>query len=253
MKEPNHPTNLIYLTLFPQLFHAYFQVSIAKKSLQKGCLSYQVYNIRDWAIRGQADDYIYGGGSGMLLKIDCLVKTLSAVYENYGKKCYVVLLSPQGKRFTQKDVKRLTQNKNLVFVCGHYEGLDERILNYVDEQISVGDFITSGGEMPALLITETLIRALPGVLSTEAYQNETFQAGNFFDFAAYTRPATFEGQTVPAVLLSGNHQRIQEWRKENSQKKAQSQEQNNFNQQKIIPQANKWRLASINKTNKNEK
>src|SRR4051794_8887420 len=145
----------------------------------------------------------------MLLKIDCLVKTLAAVYENYGKECYVILLSPQGKRFTQKEVKRLTQKKNLVFICGHYEGLDERIINYVDEQISVGDFITSGGEMPALLITEILIRALPGVLSTEAYQNETFQAGNFFDFASYTRPAIFEDQEVPAVLLSGNHQKIQ--------------------------------------------
>lgn len=146
----------------------------------------------------------------MLLKIDCLVKTLAAVYENYGKKCYVILLSPQGKRFTQKDVKRLTQNKNLVFICGHYEGLDERIIDYIDEQISVGDFITSGGEIPALLITETLIRSLPGVLSPEAYQNETFQTENSFDFATYTRPVVFEGQEVPTVLLSGNHQKIQE-------------------------------------------
>src|SRR4051794_22964635 len=161
----------------------------------------------------------------MLLKIDCLVKTLAAVYENYGKNCYVILLSPQGKRFTQKDVKRLTQNKNLVFICGHYEGVDERILTYIDEKISVGDFITSGGEIPSLLITESLIRALPGVLSEEAYHNETFQAENSFDFAAYTRPAVFDEQAVPAVLLSGHHQKIQAWRKENSQHKAQSQGQ----------------------------
>ena len=179
----------------------------------------------------------------MLLKIDCLVKSLAAVYESYGKNCYVVLLSPQGKRFAQKDVKRLIQNKNLVFVCGHYEGLDERILSYVDEQISVGDFITSGGEIPALLITEVLIRALPGVLSPEVYQNETFQEKNLFDFAAYTRPAVFEGQEVPSVLLSGNHQKIQEWRKENSRQKTQQQQQ----YQKIIPQANRWRLALVKK------
>lgn len=231
--------NFIYLTLFPQLFHAYFQVSMAKKALQKGCLSYQVYNIRNWAIRRRVDDYVYGGGPGMLLKIDCLVKNLAAVYENYGKNCYVILLSPQGKRFTQKDVKRLIQNKNLVFICGHYEGLDERILNYVDEQISVGDFVASGGETPALLITEVLIRALPGVLSPEVYQNETFQTENSFDFATYTRPAIFEGQEVPAVLLSGNHQKIQEWRKENSRQKNQKQQQNFLNQQKIIPRANR--------------
>ena len=170
--------NFIFLTLFPQIFHNYFQISIAKKALQKGCFNYHVYNIRNWAIRGQVDNYIYGGGSGMLLKIDCLVKSLAAVYENHGKDCYVILLSPQGKRFTQKDVKRLIKKKNLVFICGHYEGIDERIYNYIDEQISVGDFVTSGGEIPALLIAETLIRALPGVLSPEAYQNETFQTEN---------------------------------------------------------------------------
>jgi len=201
--------NFIFLTLFPQIFHNYFQISIAKKALQKGCFNYHVYNIRNWAIRGQVDDYIYGGGSGMLLKIDCLVKSLAAVYENHGKDCYVILLSPQGKRFTQKDVKRLIKKENLVFICGHYEGIDERIYNYIDEQISVGDFITSGGEIPALLITETLIRALPGVLSPEAYQNETFQTENSFDFASYTRPAVFRGQNVPEVLLSGNHSEIQ--------------------------------------------
>ncbi|CAJ0909872.1 5184_t:CDS:2 [Entrophospora sp. SA101] len=184
-------------------------ISIAKKALQKSCFNYHVYNIRNWAIRGQVDDYIYGGGSGMLLKIDCLVKTLAAVYENHGKDCYVILLSPQGKRFTQKDVERLIQKKNLVFICGHYEGIDERVNNYIDEQISVGDFVTSGGEVPALLITETLIRALPGVLSPEAYQNETFQTENSFDFASYTRPAIFRGQNVPEVLLSGNHSEIQ--------------------------------------------
>jgi len=245
MKKTVKPSNFIYLTLFPQLFHAYFQVSMAKKALQEGCLNYQIYNIRNWAIRGQVDDYIYGGGPGMLLKIDCLVKTLAAVYENYGKNCYIVLLSPQGKRFTQKDVKRLIQNENLVFICGHYEGLDERILNYIDEQISVGDFITSGGEIPSLLITETLIRALPGVLSSEVYQNETFQTENSFDFASYTRPVIFDNQEVPPVLLSGNHQKIRAWRKENSLQKSQGQQQSFVNQQKIIPQANKWRLVTV--------
>ena len=147
----------------------------------------------------------------MLLKIDCLVKSLAAVYEKHSENCYVILLSPQGKRFTQKDVKRLIQtNKNLVFICGHYEGIDERILNYIDEQISAGDFITSGGEMPALLITDALIRALPGFISLEVYQNETLRLEGKFDFSTYTRPAIFEGQKVPKVLLSGNHQKIQE-------------------------------------------
>src|SRR6185437_14607417 len=147
--KENKPSNFIYLTLFPELFYTYFQTSMAQKAQQKGYLNYYIYNIRDQAVRGKADDYIYGGGPGMLLKIDCLVRSLVTVYENHTKNCYVILLSPQGKRFTQKDVKRLVQmSKSLVFICGRYEGVDERILNYIDEQISVGDFITSGGEMP---------------------------------------------------------------------------------------------------------
>ena len=234
--EKDTPSNFIYLTLFPQLFHAYFQISMAKKAQQKGHLNYYVYNIRDWTIRGQADDYIYGGGPGMLLKVDCLVKSLAAVYKKHSKNCYVILLSPQGKRFTQKDVKRLIQtSKNLVFICGHYEGIDERIFSYIDEQISAGDFITSGGEMPALLITDALIRALPGFIAPEVYQNETFRIRGKFDFSAYTRPAVFEGQKVPEILLSGNHQKIQEWRKKNSQQKTQNKKYNYRNQKKIIP------------------
>lgn len=243
-------TNLIFLTLFPQIFHNYFQISIPKKAIQKGCFSYQTYNIRDWAIKRQADDYIYGGGLGMLLKIDCLVKTLATVYEKHGKDCYVILLSPQGRRFIQKDVERLAKiSKNLVFICGHYEGFDERIFSYVDEQISVGDFVTSGGELPALLIAETLIRSLPGVLSSEAYQNETHSSENEFDFATYTRPVIFENQIVPNELLSGNHQEIKEWRKNSSQQKTQNKEKNYQNWQKIIPQANKWRLSLLLNSN----
>ena len=238
--EVDTPTNFIYLTLFPQLFCTYFQTSMAQKAWQKGCLNYHVYNIRDWAVRGQADDYIYGGGPGMLLKIDCLVNSLAAVYQKHTKNCYVVLLSPQGKRFTQKDVKRLIQtSKNLVFICGHYEGIDERILNYVDEQISAGDFITSGGEIPALLITDALIRALPGFIAPEVYQNETFRTEGKFDFSNYTRPAIFEGQEVPEVLLSGNHKKIQEWREKNSQQKAQNKKHNYRNRQKKIPNLTK--------------
>src|SRR3954468_20857467 len=126
--------NFIFLSLFPKLFHSYFQTSIAKKAFEKKFFSYRVYNIRAWATKGQVDDYIYGGGAGMLLKIDCLVKTLAAVHEGFSNN-YIILLSPQGKTFTQKDVSRLLQvSKSLVFICGHYEGLDERISNYIDEE-----------------------------------------------------------------------------------------------------------------------
>ena len=222
---------------------------MAKKALKKGILNYQVYNIRNWAIRGQADDYLYGGGSGMLLKIDCLVKALAKAYEDYGQNCHVILLSPQGKIFNQRKVPSLIEKQNLVFICGHYEGFDERILNYVDEEISVGSFVASGGEVPALLISEALIRALPGVLSKEAYQNETFLSENKFDFSAYTRPFIFEGQKVPQVLLSGHHQKIQQWRKKTSQEK-QLKNKIFSPKAKMIPQANKWRLVAVKKQKK---
>jgi len=199
----------IYLTLFPQVFHNYFQVSLAKKARKKRLIDYQAYNIRDFASKGKVDDYPYGGGVGMLLKIGPLVQSLATVQEFYFPN-YVVLLSPQGKRFQQKDIlPLLNQAPNLVFICGHYEGFDERILAYVDEQISIGDFVTMGGEIPALVITEALIRAVPGVIQAESYQQETFT--NYqLDFANYTRPRFFRNLAIPSVLLSGHHQKIAE-------------------------------------------
>jgi len=226
--------NFIYLTLFPQYFYNYFQVSLAKKIWERKLLTYQVYNLRDFATKGQVDDYPYGGGAGMVLKIEPLVATLANIQETYPKS-YLILLSPQGKKFTQEDVPRLlNQAPNLVFICGHYEGFDERIWYYIDEQISIGDFITMGGEIPALTITDALIRAIPGAIQPESYQQETF-TNSQLDFATYTRPETFEGLKVPSVLLSGNHKEINEWRKKNRQEKTQHKEKWYKNNGKIIP------------------
>ena len=234
-------TNFIYLSLFPQFFHDYFQVSLAKKAWKKELIGYQTYNLRDFASKGKVDDYPYGGGKGMVLKIEPLVRALSVIQETHYPS-YLILLSPQGKRFQQEDVERLlSQSPNLVFVCGHYEGFDERILHYVDEQISLGDFITMGGEIPALAITEALIRAIPGVIQTESYQQET--TSSQLDFATYTRPFTFEGLSVPSVLLSGNHQKIAEWRRKNSMEKTQKKNLSYRNSNKTVVNPNKWRLS----------
>jgi tRNA (guanine37-N1)-methyltransferase len=202
--------NFIFLSLFPQIFHSYFQISIAKKSREKGFINYEVYNPRDFAAKGKVDDYPYGGGAGMLLKIEPLVRTLATVTEKFPDN-HVLLLSPQGKRFNQKDVRRLlNKTTNLVFVCGHYEGFDERIIEYVDEEISLGDFVTMGGEIPSLAMTDSLIRGIPGVIKEDSYQQETFNDHSLsqVDFSTYTRPRTFDGLTVPEVLLSGNHAQI---------------------------------------------
>ncbi|CAG8753966.1 2346_t:CDS:2, partial [Ambispora leptoticha] len=164
-------------------------ISLAKKIWERKLLTYQVYNLRDFATKGQVDDYPYGGGAGMVLKIEPLVAALAAIQETYPNS-YLILLSPQGKKFIQEDVPRLlNQSPNL--------------------QISIGDFIAMGGEIPALTITDALIRAIPGAIDPQSYQQETF-ANSQLDFAAYTRPEVFEGLKVPSVLLSGNHKEIDE-------------------------------------------
>jgi len=240
--------NFIFLSLFPQYFHNYFQTSIAKIALGKKLINYRVYNLRDFANKGQTDDYIYGGGTGMLLKIDCLVRALANIQEVYSHS-YLILLSPQGKIFTQKDVPRLTKKtKNIVFICGHYEGFDERILYYVDEQISIGDFITSGGELPSLLITDALIRSISGVIKETSYLKDSFTQSANLDFASYTRPEIFDGFAVPKVLLTGNHRKIEEWRNKNSWEKTEKKDVNYINKNKTtLPNPNQWRLSVIKK------
>jgi tRNA (guanine37-N1)-methyltransferase len=237
-------TNFIYLTLFPQYFHNYFQISLPKKIYQRKLFDYQVYNLRDFTAKGQVDDYPYGGGKGMILKIEPLVRALATIQETYPSS-YLILLSPQGRTFKQKDVLRLlSYTPNLVFICGHYEGFDERIWHYIDEQISAGEFITMGGEIPALLITEAIIRAIPGAIKPESYQWETFFDSQL-DFASYTRPKIFGNFSVPEVLLSGHHKKITEWRNKNSQEKTQEQEKKYKNNNKIVPNPNSWRLSKI--------
>jgi tRNA (guanine37-N1)-methyltransferase len=199
--------NLIFVTLFPSYFQEYFKISLAKKAIEKNFLSFQTYNIRDYSFNGKSDDYPYGGGRGMLIKIEPLVKTLSTIEEK-NKNPYIILLSPQGKTFEQKDVERLVNKKNIVFICGHYEGLDQRINNYIDEQISIGDFITMGGELPSLVISESLIRAIPNFIHPESYQNESFSESKF-DYDSYTRPELFDNLEIPKILKSGNHKEIE--------------------------------------------
>lgn len=224
----------IYLTLFPQYFHNYFQISIAKKAQEKEAIAYYIYNLRDFAEKGQVDDYPYGGGGGMVLKIEPLVKALMNIQKKHPNS-YLILLSPQGKIFTQSDVSRLlNQSSTIVFICGHYEGIDERIWYYIDEQISVGNFITTGGEMPALVLTDVLIRAIPGVIKKESYEQESFCKFQL-DFDTYTRPKIFGKFAVPDVLLSGNHKKINEWREKNKQEKVQNKKKKYKNDNKILP------------------
>lgn len=210
-----------FITIFPEYFNNYFSLSIANKALKSDIIGYETVNIRDFSHKGKVDDYVYGGDKGMLMKIDCIYKSIEFIRKK-NENTKIILLSPQGNKLDQEKIKELNEYENLTFICGRYEGIDARIKYYIDEAISIGDFICNGGEIPALIIIDSLIRTIPGVIKEHSYQNETFsssQKKNFKECDLYTRPSTFDGHSVPEVLMSGNHKEIELWKIENSFKK----------------------------------
>jgi tRNA (guanine37-N1)-methyltransferase len=210
------------VTLFPGMFKGPLGESIIKIAQKKGKLKIKLHNLRKWTSdkHRTADDKPFGGGAGMVIKVEPVYRALEEITKNVGrgtwdekKKTKVVLLTPQGKRLDQKLVKRLSKLKRLVLICGHYEGVDERIRKLIDEEISVGDYILSCGEIPACVIVDSVTRLLPGVLGNPKSSNiETFE-NNLLEHPQYTRPRVFEGMKVPKLLLSGNHNDIEKWRK----------------------------------------
>ncbi|MEI6498967.1 MAG: tRNA (guanosine(37)-N1)-methyltransferase TrmD [bacterium] len=214
------------LTLFPEMFHGPFDESIIKRAIDKGLLSINFHNIRDFANdkHKTVDDTPYGGGNGMVLKVDVLDRAISAIKAQSAKNkltSRIILLSPKGNRLNQDKVVNLAQNyDNIILICGHYEEFDERIRQYlVDEDISIGDFVLTGGELPAMLLTDAIARMVPGVLTEGSADDETFmnkdKNGNFLkEYPQYTRPIEYNGWTVPEILSSGDHKKIADWRSE---------------------------------------
>lgn len=210
------------ISLFPQVIEAYMSESMMWKAQRDGHLELDLVNLRDFGegLRKTVDDTPYGGGDGMVLKAEPVVKAIESV-KTEGSK--VILLSPQGRRFIQKSAQELSIEKHLIFICGRYEGFDERIRSYVDVQISVGDFVLTGGEIPAMLIIDAAVRLIPGVLGGEnSTVEESFSDGVSIEYPHYTRPPEFRGQKVPDVLLSGDHQKVAAWRKDQSEKRTES-------------------------------
>ncbi len=205
------------LTLFPEIFKSPLSESIIKKAVDKGLLSFNIINIRDFAqdIHRTCDDSPYGGGPGMVMKVEPIHKAMKHVETEYGKPRFV-LLSPQGRVFDQQTSDRLSKVPSVCLICGRYEGVDERLLQFVDEEISIGDFVVSGGEFPALIIIDSVARCIPGVLGNEdSIVTESFRE-HLLEYAQYTRPDIYLGESVPEVLLSGNHERIRKWRRKES-------------------------------------
>jgi len=218
------------LTLFPSMFKGPFEESIIKRACDKGLVEIKIHNLRKWAVdkQGTVDDRPYGGGTGMILMIEPIYKALNELKSKNSKlKTKVILLDPRGKVFNQKIAQKLSKEKHLIFICGHYEGVDERVKEHlVDEAISIGDYILTGGELPAMVIADATIRLLPGVLEKpEATKFESFsdlkigklKIGNLLEYPQYTRPENFLGWKVPKILLSGNHQKIAEWRRKKAE------------------------------------
>ena len=218
------------LTLFPEMFKGPFGESILQRAQSNGLVEIKIHNLRKWAVdkRGTVDDRPYGGGTGMILMIEPIYKALNELKAKNSKlKTKVILLDPRGKVFNQKIAQKLSKEKHLIFICGHYEGVDERVKEHlVDEVISIVDYILTGGELPAMVITDAIVRLLPGVLEKpEATKFESFsdlkigklKIGNLLEYPQYTRPENFLGWKVPKILLSGNHQKIAEWRRKKAE------------------------------------
>lgn len=219
------------LTLFPQMFEGPFTESIIKRAIEKKAVKINLINFRDFAEdkHKTVDDTPYGGGAGMVLKVEVIDKALQNVRDqmsNVKIKEKTILLTPQGKRFDQSKAKELSKYDRLTLICGHYEGFDERIREHlVDEQISIGDFVLSGGEIPAMAIVDSVVRLIPGALGKdESSEEESFSLkddeGNLLlEYPQYTKPADYKGWKVPDVLLSGNHAEIKKWRLNEAKKR----------------------------------
>lgn len=211
------------ITLFPEVFNPILNTSILKRAQIKDKVEFELINLRDFG-QGKhqiVDDRPYGGSAGMILKADVLAKAVKNVIKTSRSKKNIktILTSASGKPYKQSVTKKLSKLDQLIIICGHYEGVDQRFVDkYVDEEISIGDYVLTGGEIPAMLIVDSIVRLLPGVLKKEAVVDESFSQ-NLLEYPHYTRPEIFEGKSVPKILLSGNHSKIQKWRKKQSVQK----------------------------------
>lgn len=242
------------LTLFPEMFNGVLGSSILKKASEKDAVEYHTHNFRDYSDNKHqsVDDYPYGGGAGMVLKPQPIFDALEQITSDHheGKKTRVILLCPQGERFTQTKAEELAKEEQLVFVCGHYEGYDERIREFaVTDEISIGDYVLTGGELGAMVIIDSVVRLLPGVLGNEDSPVLDSYSSGLLEHPHYTRPADFRGMKVPDVLISGNHKHIDEWRKRESLRRTWQRRPDLLDSYELSDQEKKW-LEEIKNENR---
>lgn len=198
------------VTLFPEMFENFKSTSVVGRAIEKGYVSIECVDFRTYSTdkHHHVDDTPYGGGAGMVLRCDIIDKCLNDIKSD---KSHILLMSPQGKTFNQEMANRLSLEEEIIIVCGHYEGFDERIRGYVDEEVSVGDFVLTGGEIPAMLISDSVIRLLDGAIRKESFTDDSFYNG-LLEYPQYTRPLEYKGEVVPEVLQNGNHELIRKYR-----------------------------------------
>ena len=198
------------LTLFPNMFDGFINESIIKRAIFSGKVQISIHNIRDYTkdSHKKVDDYQFGGGEGMILMPQPI---FDAVRDLKKEDSFVILMTPQGETYDHKYAHKLLDYKHLIIICGHYEGFDERIRTLVDAEVSIGDFVLTGGELPSMVLCDSVVRLIDGVIKKESYQNDSFE-NNLLDYPVYTKPVDFEGMKVPEVLLSGHHENIRKWR-----------------------------------------
>ena len=211
--------NFHVLTLFPDMIRDGFQTSITGRAVEKGLLSLDTVNIRDFSVNkhNRVDDYPYGGGAGMVMQAEPVYLAYQSVAEKLPKKPKVLYMSPQGKVFNQRMAEELAQEEEIVFLCGHYEGIDERVLEeIVDEEVSIGDYVLTGGELPALVIMDAVSRLVGGVLHNEDSAEFDSFHDNLLEYPQYSRPEVWHDKAVPPILMSGHHANVEKWRREQS-------------------------------------
>ena len=205
------------LTLFPEMFDGFLNTSIIKRAINDSKVTINIHNIRDYSLdpHKRVDDYQFGGGAGMVLMPEPIFRAVEDIKD---EDSFVLLMTPQGEKFKQEKAYELKEKKHLIIICGHYEGFDERIRTLADQEISIGDYVLTGGELPSMVITDTVVRLIDGVIDSESHLNDSFN-NDLLDYPVYTKPQNFRGMEVPEVLLSGHHENIRKWRLEQSQKR----------------------------------
>lgn len=217
--------NFHIITIFPDIFSSYFKESILGKAREEGYINIKTYDLRDWTEdkHRTVDDSPYGGGAGMVMKVDPIYRAIRDLKQQVSSDHKVVLLSARGKKWTQRKAKKYSKLKDIILICGRYEEVDERVRYFIDEEISIGEYVLTGGEIPAMVLVDSISRLIPGVLGNEeSLSEESHTKAGQLEYPQYTRPEVFEAEgeeyRVPSTLLSGDHKKIDEWRKKNQQK-----------------------------------